>query len=514
VDSAGPQGDDPLQPPGVDSAGPQGDDPPQPPGVDNGGVNRERAESHLRWIAETELRHAVTGPPQVYSLAELRAAQRSVRFTQVAHALTAIRAVEPGIADAIQLDYDMALTARRGIIHGQLSQLARSPGLRRRGARLLPPTQGPQGQGQPSQGQQSGLNRVAPVGMMIPVRFEDVRGELYVMAYTHTPAGARFTIAAWLRGPVFGRPPNPPSIASAMHMIVATDDQGAGYQLGYSGAGGLVEWAGELFLRPTPPPGIRWLDLAVGETTRRIQLDQDAAAPEITVAAAAHSPGEHYLHGMAARVLASLPLFPGDLRRRHPEFRPVLPEHLTHAFGDIIEALQVAGALSPLSPVPGQLRTLCDSIGITGHGITAAARADLPDPWLSLLTQFHRRRPDTASPGEGCAGVAVALPELDGIRLSILGLHNGEDGTVIHLHAAGLPITGIRDDDVLPLLWIRDEDGRWHTTRRNISRDYANNGELSSRLEVVPPLNRTSWIEVLAAGSSAEVRAGLALRWR
>jgi hypothetical protein len=297
-------------------------------------------------------------------------------------------------------------------------------------------------------------------------------------------------------------------------MIVATDDKGSTYQLGYSGAGGLVEWAGELFLRPEPPRDIRWLELTVGETSRRIQLDQEAVAEYITVQTSAHSPGEHYLHGVAARILASLPLFPDDIRRRHPEFRPVLPEHLANSLGHVIEALEVAGVLSPLSPVPGQLRTLCESGGITGHGITATARADLPDPWLSMLTQFHRRKPDTASPGEGCAGVAVTLPELDGVRLSVLGLHNGEDGTVIHVHAAGLPDIGTREEDALPLLWIRDAEGRWHTTRRNVSGGRTGNGELSSRLEVIPPLNRSSWIEVLATGSSGEIRAGFPLHWR
>jgi hypothetical protein len=29
------------------------------------------------------------------------------------------------------------------------------------------------------------------------------------------------------------------------------------------------------------------------------------------------------------------------------------------------------------------------------------------------------------------------LPELDGIRLAILGLHNCQDSTVVHMHASG-----------------------------------------------------------------------------
>jgi hypothetical protein len=228
---------------------------------------------------------------------------------------------------------------------------------------------------------------------------------------------------------------------------------------------------------------------------------------------AERSLGERYLHGVAARILASLPLFTKDTRRPPGEFRPVLPEHLTHGLGEVIEALQAADTLSPYSPVPGQLRTLCESIGIDDHGITVSARPDLPDPWFGLLTSFHRLKAAAAPAAEGCAGVAVALPELDGVRLSILGVHNGVDGTIIHVHAAGLPDQRVEYDNAFPLLWIRDEDGRWHTTRRSVSGSNSN-GELSSRLEVVPPLNRGSWIEILVAGTSAEIKAGLPLRWR
>jgi hypothetical protein len=474
-------------------------------GVGSAGLDRERAEQYLRLIAENELRRAVMAPSVEVTLAELAAPRRgsAARFGQVAHALIAVDAVDEDTAATIQFDYDLALTSRIRDTQAWQTRLL-SPPPRRLTTRML---RGPLPKQEPAP------SRVAPIGMMIPVRYEDVRGELYVMAYAHTPTGARFTVTAWLRGPVFGRPPHPTATAGAMHKLTATDEKGTAYQLGYRGPGGLVEWAGELFLSPEPPPDISWLEITAGETVRRIQLDQQAPLPEVTLVPAAHSPGEHYLHGVAARVLASLPVFARDGRRPATGFRPVLPAHLTHALGDVVDALQVAGALSPLSPVPGHLRTLCESIGITDHGITAPTRADLPEPWLSLLASFHRRRPDTSPPGEGCAGVAVALPELDGVRLSILGVHNGVDGTVIHVHAAGLPADGKRDDAAFPLLWIRDEDGRWHTTRRSVSGSNTN-GELSSRLEVVPPLNRGSWIEILAAGTSAEVRAGLPLRWR
>jgi hypothetical protein len=466
-------------------------------------VDRELAEQHLRLIAETELRHVMAQPAaDGFSLAELMAPHRgfAARFIQVAYALIAVGAVERDTAAAIQFDYDLAMTAR---LKKNRDRPLSPPGflLAARRRRQTRP-------GQQAKARQAAPDRVVPVGMMIPVRYEDVRGELYVLAYAHTQAGARFTITAWLRGPVFGRPPHPPAIADALHKFTATDDKGTVYQLGYRGSGGLVEWAGDLFLTPEPPPDIGWLEITAGETARRVELGQLATSPEVRLVPGAHSPGEYYLHCVAARILAGLIYFPLGGHRRGHQLRPVLPDHLTNALGDVIDALQVAGVLSPLSPVPGQLRTLCESIGGTGHGITAPTRADLPAPWLSLLTSFHRRRPDATPPNEGCAGLAVALPELDGVRLSILGLHNGEDGTVIHVLAAGLP-----GDDAFPLLWIRDDDGRWHTTRRSTSGS-DDRGETSSRLEVIPPLNRSSWIEILAAGSSAEVRANVPLHWR
>jgi hypothetical protein len=41
------------------------------------------------------------------------------------------------------------------------------------------------------------------------------------------------------------------------------------------------------------------------------------------------------------------------------------------------------------------------------------------------------------------------------------------------------------------------------------------NAQVGLRLEVIPPLSRaTAWIEVLAAGHSAQACAPLALRWQ
>ncbi len=131
----------------------------------------------------------------------------------------------------------------------------------------------------------------------------------------------------------------------------------------------------------------------------------------------------------------------------------------------------------------------------------------------------------TASPGEhllhaiaardGCAAAAVALPELDGIRLAILGLHDCLGGTVLHMHASGPMCHVINGPDELyfwPVIWIRDRGGRWHATRTRGRSGM--NDEVALRLEVVPPLSHAiTWIEVLAAGQSAEALTTLPLLW-
>ena len=110
------------------------------------------------------------------------------------------------------------------------------------------------------------------------------------------------------------------------------------------------------------------------------------------------------------------------------------PEALTWlagGVGDVVAALQACGAVSLLSPVPGQLATLCAGLNVGGHGITAPPASDL------LAHRYQRRKTGTASERHGCAAAPVMLPDLDGIRLAILGLHNDPDNTAVHLHASG-----------------------------------------------------------------------------
>jgi len=379
----------------------------------------DRAETHLRLVAEAELRRA-------------RERDASVpvggRVGRIAEALTAVGAIDAATADAIQDDFELALAGR------QRKPPARWPAhapWQPAGLRWMPRVKtGPSARhGAP--------DRLVPVGMTIPLRSAESHGA--------------------------------------------------------SGGSGSSELSGQLRLRPDPPPGLRWLDLAAGPAERatRVRLDP-APPPEVTISPTALTPGEHLLNRLAASLLGS-----GRTR-----IGPVLLTGTAEDLDDIVEALQAVGALPPLSPVPGQLATLYARMNVPG--VTAAPAGDLPERWLSVLDR-PRGNPDP-EPGQSSAGAAVTLPEVDGIKILILGLHRNENGTVLHLQASAVEPKG-----GLPVLWLRDDGGHWHTTRpRGTS---TRDGEVTMRLLIVPPVHRTAWIEVVAAGMSAEVLTTLALRW-
>jgi hypothetical protein len=133
-----------------------------------------------------------------------------------------------------------------------------------------------------------------------------------------------------------------------------------------------------------------------------------------------------------------------------------------------------------------------------------------------------------AGPGPGIAAATIAeLPELDGARITILGLHhstivgryNSVTQTVVHMLVSGV----MPEDDwtygrvvrPLPALWVRDSSGRWHATRTQGAGPSPNSREVIVWLGIVPPLDSgTAWVDVVATGRSAEVRIRLPLCWK
>jgi len=527
-------------------------------------MNRVRAETFLRLLAEAELRDVLTRPASA-----LRSAGYSItlpaRLAQVAWALAAVDALEAEIALGILADVELALAIRRspepparghpgrvgparvsgpagparvsgpagpagpaGPVPGSprfLAPLGVNPLTRLStvvpgmiAASALPAGPFPAGAGPfpAAAGRTQGpgaAGRYVPVGLMILFHDEGISGELDVMSYAHTTSGARL-VAGWrARDPLGlrhrGLPP--------MDQFTVADDRGTHYDLGFS-IGGRPRSTCELPLRPDPPDDVRWLDItAPGEAAVRINLDRprppEHAEPEVSQADL--SPGEQLLNQMAERLLTMAPDLPEDLRLRLATGPPGALADLATGLGATVAALEAADVLSPHSPVPGRLAALCASLRIREHGITAAPALDLPEQWLSLLAHYHRRKPDTALPRDGFAGLAAALPELDGVELVLLGLHNSDGRTWMNTLAFGqLPDQPQRPrgpDVFFPLsIWVRDSGGRWHIACP--AGWHGGRGEYALTLRLLPPLTRsTAWIEVLATGQSAEVRATVPL---
>ncbi len=487
-----------------------------------------------------------------HGLSALRAALEtgtSSRVAQVAQALTAVRALDREVADQILDDFVLALGTHRAGAAGQpgpdprsllpssaahlplgMLMRARPSAASRRAAAGSFTTAAAGGPGPARSPAAPG--RVIPLGQIIPVRGGEVSGEMHLLSYAQTASCARLTVITRARGefvpPGIEHGMDQPIAVFPVHQFTARDDHGTSYATGFRGRRGRRpdELAGEVTLDPGPPPGTRWLDLTTvpGGPAVRIDLNPGNGPPGgagVTVREAGTSPGEHLLHQMAIRLLLLALAFPHELRLHPAVPRPDRFSCVADGLGDAIAALQAGGALSPLSPVPGQLAALCASLNVSGHGITDRPARQLPEPWLSMLAHYHRRKPEQALGRDGCAAAAVALPELDGIRLAILGLHNVDDSTVLYGHASGMTPGGLDgppevESDFPLRIWVHDCRGRWHATRataRGWSAEDAS--EMTMRLQVVPPLSRaTAWIEMLTAGRSAQVRATLPLRWQ
>ena len=476
-------------------------------------MNREHAETFLRLLAEAELREwaprarGAGDAPQARGAGGGPFVTMPVALPRAAWALTAVGAVDLETAEAILADTDLALDARRPPEPGEGAGRGPAAAGPRRfaGVRFTsrPAHRRPAGTAAAAQ---DGPDRYVPIGRMILFHDETISGELDLMSYVHTASGARL-IAAWqTRDPLGSRPRGLPPVED----FTVTDDRGNRYELGFA-AKGRRESACDLPLHPDPPPDIRWLEVtAPGEQAVRVDLGGPDGRPAAQVSDQDLSAGEQLLNRIADRLLTTIPEFP-------PQTTPGPLTNLAAGLGATIAALEAADVLPACSSVPGQLAALCASLGVRGHGITAAPAPDLPEPWLSVLSYYRRRKPETAPAADGFAAVAAALPEFDGIKLVLLGLHNCAGATWLNALARGrLPRHQpgpLRVEVAFPLsIWIRDDAGRWHVARPAGWHD--DGGEAALTLRLTPPLTRSpDLIEVRAAGLSAQARAAVPVHW-
>ena len=145
-----------------------------------------------------------------------------------------------------------------------------------------------------------GPDRYVPVGQMILFHDELISGELDLMSYAHTAAGARFTATWRTRDPLGARHHGVPPVDA----FTLTDDRGQLYDLVFD-TKGRPESTCDLTLRPDPPPGIGWLEItAPGEQAVRVDLGRPAERPEPEISEISLSIGEHLLNRIAERLLA------------------------------------------------------------------------------------------------------------------------------------------------------------------------------------------------------------------
>jgi len=472
-------------------------------------VNRDRAERHLRLAAEAGLRRARALSDDGGPGAQAVFSECVLRLNGVAMALTAVGALDVDAADDIMVQFQAALAVRR-----RLQPQTAGPLLRRgRRARVMAAagagaTAGPGAPAEPEPAEPEPPAkpwRLWPVGRMLPFRDEFVAGELYVLALLVTARRAQALTFAPLRpavsGGIFSGFPEP------FARLVAADDRGTAYQVTFQGGGAGLQWEGELNIEPAPPDGARWLELATGAGTPRLRIDLTGPPPTAEVSGQPQDsqPGEQLLEHAAQQLLATSAAGRiGDTRRQ------------AYGLGDVVTALEAAGALSPFSPVPGYLATICERLGIGNHGITAAPSARLPGPWLSVLAWSGRRhRPPVH---DGTAALSAVLPDVNGARVALGGLHTRSQQTFLHLVVAPPATSGDRPDGG-PFsyrdfcCWLRDDTSQWHVAVPGTWHGETG-GELAGTLRVLPPLGRDSTrLTVLASTLTGRVRAEVPLRW-
>jgi hypothetical protein len=157
--------------------------------------------------------------------------------------------------------------------------------------------------------------------------------------------------------------------------LLGVDDTGRSYRLNFDGLAIPREMFGYLDVSPLPPSDVRWLELLPGPGEPAFRLDLTSPPTKADVAAdhVQTSPGELLLDIMAADMLATegmkgeIPLTPHEVH-----LAPDLVRQWTIGLGEIVTALEAAGALPAGSPVPGRLATLCEQLDARQHGIAAA----------------------------------------------------------------------------------------------------------------------------------------------
>jgi hypothetical protein len=463
-------------------------------------VDNARAETHVRLLAEDQLRRALTSPRYRWLDEDFEAAGQppeEVGLHRVSAVLSALRQVgmlSQATAGRLAAEFASALAARGLHNPRVLASPARS-GLGERAAA------GADAAAEPGSSAPGGRYQAVPVGLVLPAEWDGHRGEIHVHALVLAPDRAAITtsfVSTWRAGPrtasaaATPQPSFPPFGGSGL-----TDDQGRRYRLTLEVVEGGWHESGVLDLSAVPPPGTRWLDMPVSPG-RSIRIDL-AAAPVVPVRREHRPPppaGELLLAAVADTMLGG-----GQLAGMSATL-------LASSLAEVAEALTAVGLLPQPSPAASQLAALCArrAIEVRGPWASRGRATSLPEPWVSVLSGSRR--------GDGPQGVssaAAVLPEIDGARFVLAGLSSWERHATLLVFAWGWSRQPREFRPRQPFSWwARDDADRWHVARIGVQ-DAATG---TFQLELTPPLHPAARsLDIILTGRDGRVTATLPLAW-
>ena len=467
-------------------------------------MDNARAESHVRLLAEDQLRRALTSPRYRWLDEDFQAGGQPPvevglhRISAVLGALRQVGVLSRATADRLGAEFTGALAVRglhdpRGLASPATASPGGSTGTGARAAETP---------AQPGSGAPGGRYLAVPVGAVIPAEWDGHQGEVHVLALVLAPDRAAITtsfVSSWREaaatggGPAAAQPSFPPFGGSGV-----TDDQGRRYglTLEIAGGGGWHE-TGVLALSAVPPPGTRWLEMPVSPG-RSIRIDL-TGAPVIQVRREHHPApllGELLLGAVAETMLGG-----GQLVGMTATL-------LASGLAEVADALTAVCLLAPDSPAASHLAALCArrAIEVRGPWAGRARATGLPGPWVSVLSGSRR-----VDGPQGTLTATAVLPEMDGARFVLAGLSSWERHATLLVFAWGWSPRPREFRPQQPFSWwARDDADRWHVGR--VAMHNAAPGTF--QLELTPPLHPGARsLDIILTGRNGRVTATLPLAW-
>jgi hypothetical protein len=441
-------------------------------------------ETFLRGLAERELRHWIRdgrdGPPFTPVSQLGRAVATLTQAEVIEDNSSAPLLWELNIALAVRSDAQTPLIARAARFRGAYG----SPG-------PLPPA-----------ASQFVEPQAIPLGRRIQVESERAPCDLHLMTYVRTEHHATISTTIRMRWPADGSSTDLEIQGAGPHHLpyrelAVTDARNARYRVNFRGDGGTADWHGIVLIDPLPPADTGWLDLIANGTHRLARLDLTRRPPATLVSTeqVAALPWEHMLRAGAEQLLADAAV-------------PGVPEVISYLASDI-EVLTGAGAIAPGSPLPGQLAALCERLGISRHGITAAPAA-IPAPWASVIEHdAGEETPDLVAP------LAASLPDIDGVRFTVAGLTTMAGRSILHVIASGPAGPWFYGRYFGCSWWVKDTAGNWHVATAR-EPDFIANDDAALALTLSPPLTSADEaLELVVTGATtrAHVKVDNAGSW-